>query len=245
MLPTLTVGPLALPSYGLAVVLAFVIAGAVRRAEVRRLGYDHHPRHAWVGVGGLLGAMVGAKLGLLLFVPPEAVGEVLAEIVSLDFTGKTILGGIAGGYLGVEITKRVVGIGWSTGDGFAVSLPVGQAIGRVGCLLHGCCYGTPHEGLGAVYVHGAWRHPTQLYEAALDLWLAGALWLLRGRTGAAGGLFRLYLIGYAGVRFVLDPWRADGSVVWGPLTAVQWACAAVILGSSLRALKDRGATSGP
>lgn len=219
--------------------IAFVLAGWIRRSEVRRLGYDRHPSHGWVGLGGLLGAMIGAKVGLLLFAPPGELIEVLARIVSLDFTGKTLIGGIAGGYLGVEITKWWVGIRWSTGDGFAISLPVGQAVGRVGCLLHGCCYGTPLQGTGAVFVHGAWRHPTPLYEAGLDLLLASTLWTLRGRTGEAGGLFRLYLVGYAAIRFALDPWRADGSVWWGPLTGVQWFCAATALGFTGALLRRR------
>ncbi|MBX2798868.1 MAG: prolipoprotein diacylglyceryl transferase [Myxococcales bacterium] len=233
MLPSLPLGPWQVPTYALAVVASFVVASWVRRREVQRLGYDAHPSHPWVGIGGLLGGIVGAKLGLVLFAEPGTVAEVLAGILSLDFTGKTILGGIAGGYIGVELAKSAVGIRFSTGDGFALALPIGQAIGRLGCMGHGCCYGTPFEGAGALFLHGAWRHPTPLYEAGLDVLLAALLFGLRRRTTAPGQLFRLYLIGYAAIRFALDPLRADGSLALGPLSAVQWFCAAVIVGFGL------------
>jgi phosphatidylglycerol:prolipoprotein diacylglycerol transferase len=225
------IGPFPVRSYAVAVAVAFVVSGWVRQREVRRLGYDQrHPGHVWVGVGGLMGAMLGAKLGLLLFEPPSDLAGVLWGVFDLDFTGKTVLGGIAGGYAGVEILKKIVGIRWSTGDAFALALPLGQAIGRVGCLLNGCCWGTEAEVPWAVHGHGAWRHPTVAYEALLLLVLAGVLWLARDRPRPQGHLFRSYLVGYALIRFSLDFWRADAQLWWGPLTAVQWVCLAAAVG---------------
>lgn len=232
MFPTLTVGPWALPSYGVFVTLGFAAAYLVRRAEIRRLGYHHHPGHVWVGLGALIGAVFGSKLGLVLFEPPADVWDALRTALSWDFTGKTVIGGIAGGYAGVEVTKRIVGIRWSTGDAYALALPIGQGIGRLGCVAQGCCYGTPWEGPWAVHLHGAWRHPTPLYEVALDLALAGLVFALRGRAGPAGQLFRVFLVGYAAIRFALDPLRADGAVDWGPLTAVQWVTLTVMIAFS-------------
>lgn len=223
MWPSLEIGPWSVPAYGLFVLLGFAVAYGVRRSEIRRLGYDHHPGHVWVGVGGLIGAVVGSKLGLVLFEPLSELGRVLWSALSFDFTGKTVIGGIAGGYAGVEVAKRWVGIRWSTGDAYALALPLGQAIGRLGCVFHGCCYGTPWNGPWSVYVHDQWRHPTPLYEVGLDFVLAGLVFALRDRVGPAGQLFRLYLIGYAAIRFALDPLRADGAVLWGPLSGVQWA----------------------
>ena len=175
------------PSYAIFVALAFVLAALVRRIEVRRLGYDRDPRHASVDLGGMVGAVIGAKAGLVLFARPSEAWA--ADLLSLDFTGKTVIGGIAGGYLGVEAIKAWRGIRWSTGDGFAVALPVGQAVGRLGCLFHGCCYGTPFEGPWAAHVAGALRHPTPAYELILDLVLAALLWRVRRRTSPAGGCF--------------------------------------------------------
>jgi phosphatidylglycerol:prolipoprotein diacylglycerol transferase len=223
-------GPLPIRGYAVAVVLAFVVAGLVRRSEVRRLGYPRDPAHAVVALGAVLGAIVGAKLGMVLFQPFADWWSMLAGVFSLDLTGKTVIGGLAGGYVGVELSKWLAGVRHSTGDGWAVALPLGQAIGRIGCFLEGCCYGTPWDGALSVELGGVHRHPTQLYEAGLDLALAGVLFAMRGRTGAHGQLFRAYLVGYAVIRFCLEPLRGDPARWIGPFTLVQGVCAAAALG---------------
>ena len=229
MMPTLQWRGLQLPTYALFVALAFALGFLVRRAEARRLGFDRDPRQRYVALGALRGAVVGAKLGMLLFEPVVDFAQTLSRIFSLDFTGKTVVGGLAGGYIGVEIAKKIVGITRSTGDAFAIALPIGQAIGRVGCFFNGCCYGTPTELPLGVLMLGAHRHPTQLYEAALDLALAGLLFATRHTPKPAGHLFRRYLVGYALIRFTLEGWRGDPSVHLGPLSLVQLLCLAVAL----------------
>lgn len=246
MLPVLfTVGGVAVTGYAVFMLLAFVVGFAVRRHEAQRLGQKQWPGYRWVGVGALLGAVVGAKLGMVLFLPWEQVRTVLFSISEADFSGKTVLGGLAGGYAGVEIAKKLVGITVSTGDAFAVALPLGQAIGRVGCFFNGCCYGTPTELPWNTYVAGAHRHPTQLYEAALDLVLAAWLWSLRGRAFPTGHLFRRYLVGYAVVRFFLEFVRGDPGIELGPLSAAQVFCVVVAVGfGALLWRGERGAAHG-
>lgn len=225
-------GPFPIGSYAFFVGLGFLVAALVRRAEVRRLGYGRNPAHRWVGLGALLGAMVGSKLGMVLFAPPEEVWTLLQVLKDFNFTGKTVVGGLIGGYLGVELTKKLVGIHHSTGDGWAVAVPLGQAIGRVGCFFNGCCYGRETDSPLGVSLLGVMRHPTQLYEAALDLLLAGALWLTRKDPRPEGHLFRRYLVGYALIRFGMEFLRGDNSQTLGPLTLVQWVCLSAALGFS-------------
>jgi prolipoprotein diacylglyceryltransferase len=182
-------------------------------------------------VGALLGAVLGAKLGMLLYVDPSAWRSVLDDLLGLETNGKTVIGALAGGYAGVEIAKRLVGIRSSTGDAFAVAVPLSLGIGRVACLLGGCCYGTPTEQAWSVWLAGANRHPVQLYEATLDFALAGLVFAVREQPRRSGNLFKLSLIGYAMIRVLVDPFRGDERVWLGPVSAVQVVClgAAVVL----------------
>jgi phosphatidylglycerol:prolipoprotein diacylglycerol transferase len=222
------IGSLPIQSYAVFVMLAFLVAWRVRKVELARFGHPKWPGYHWVLVGALLGAMVGAKVGMLMFEPTLQIERML----SFDFTGKTVVGGLIGGYLGVEIAKKCVGITQSTGDAFAVGVPLAQAVGRVGCLLNGCCYGTPFSGMWAMDLAEVSRHPTQVYESIMLIVLAGYLWSIRQRPVPAGHLFRRYIVGYASIRFILEFFRGDPSIQWGPLSVVQVVCIVAALGFS-------------
>ena len=139
--------------------------------------------------------------------------------MALDFSGRTVVGE-SRRYIGVELAKWRVGIRQSTMTA-GVALPVARG-GRLGCFLHGCCYGAVTDSPWAVAMHGAMRHPVQLIEAGADLALAGVLWVLRRRAWPAGHLFRRYLVGYAVIRFCCEFLRGDPSRYLGPLTAIRW-----------------------
>jgi phosphatidylglycerol:prolipoprotein diacylglycerol transferase len=207
--------------YSACVALALLVGWFIRRKELARLGYTKHPRHSVVGLGSLFGAVLGSKLGLILFVPPASFFE---AAFWWSFDGKTVIGALIGGYLGGELTKKLVGVRFSTGDGWAISLPVAQAIGRVGCFVSGCCYGTETGLPCAVWNHGAWRHPAPLYEAALLLVLALVLFLIRKAPRPAGHLFRYYFIGYAALRFLVEFVRGDEHTQFLAINVAQWAC---------------------
>src|SRR5205814_5449444 len=94
-----------------------------------------------VYVAALIGAFLGAKV---VYFFAEGYQHLGAPDVWLQLaTGKTILGGLLGGYAAVEIAKRLVGYAGVTGDWFALIAPVGIALGRLGCWSHGCCQGVP------------------------------------------------------------------------------------------------------
>jgi prolipoprotein diacylglyceryltransferase len=219
-------------SYAVFVGLGFLAAYAIRRQEVQRLGYTRTPGHRFVALGALVGAMIGSKVGMVLFAAD--MNALWAAALNMDFTGKTVVGGIGGAYIGVEVCKRIVGIKHSTGDAFAVSVPVAQALGRIGCFLHGCCPGSHSEGMFSV----GGRLPQQLYESVADFGLAGALWAIREKQRPAGELFRYYLAGYAMIRFVLELIRDDAGHAW-LLTPVQWVCAGTVLAVTLHTASAR------
>ncbi len=194
---------------------------AARRRGVATAGMG------WVGLAGLWGGVLGARLAHWLAVEP---GLLLAQPVALldpRSGGRTILGGIVGGWLAVEATKRALGIHRSTGDLFAWALPVGEAIGRIGCWLNGCCYGRPCDLPWAVWQHGAWRHPTQAYSMLVCGLVLGVLARAAPRVRREGDLFRVYLVAYGIGRFLVEVFRdQDGAT--GALSAGQGASLALV-----------------
>ena len=86
------------------------------------------------------GCFIGATAGSLLFnTLLFGSDDTLKKIFDFDISGMSVLGGILGGFIGVEFFKIIIGHKKSTGDAFAVAIPIGHLIGRIGCLLGGCC----------------------------------------------------------------------------------------------------------
>jgi phosphatidylglycerol:prolipoprotein diacylglycerol transferase len=168
----------------------------------------------------LTGGIFGAKLTRLLFATTSGanIGALAAHP-----DGKTIIGGILFGWLAVELAKRKFGIKRSTGDCFAFALPLGEAVGRVGCFLNGCCYGSQCTLPWAVYQHGDWRHPAQIYSVIVCLSIFATLWCLRLKCDRQGDLFRLYLLLWSVSRFSLEFVRERTDVHFG-LSTAQWVC---------------------
>jgi phosphatidylglycerol:prolipoprotein diacylglycerol transferase len=185
-----------------------------------------------IALAGLCGGVLGAKLTEWGLAHWHAFAAHPAALLDPRLGGRTIIGGLLAGWLAVEIAKRRLGIRRSTGDLFALALPAGEAIGRVGCYFNGCCYGTPSHVPWAVYQHGAWRHPTQLYAALIAAALFGTLYALRDRLPHAGDLFRLYLVLYGAGRFGLEFLR-ERNLAFGGLSLAQWACLEIAVVAAL------------
>jgi len=135
----------------------------------------------------------------------------------------------------------------AVGDLVAPYVLVGQAIGRIGCFLEGCCYGAPTTGLFGVHFpgHAVARHPTQLYEMAADLALAGLL-LLAVKPGRRGERLGWMLALYGAARALVEVLRDDPRGGLGPLSTSQLvAIPAIALGLWLVARARRGAGTGP
>ena len=201
MFPVLfKVGPVEVHAYTVCFMAAFLVVGwlAYREAK-RRLRLTEET--LVVGSAGLLGALFGAKLGMLVFLGPAEFWRLLPTIPS---HGSTLFGGLFGGYIAVTLTERLMHIDRCTGDLIAPFLPLGQAIGRLGNFLAGDAYGLPALLPWSVYQAGTYRHPVQLYELILDLALF--FFLLRRRLVSFrdGELFQIYMIGYSIIRFPLE-----------------------------------------
>src|SRR5262249_18724971 len=143
--------------------------------------------------------------------------------------GLVFYGGVVGGAAAMWLYCWRYAISFAlAADCGAPGLLLGHAIGRVGCLLAGCCYGrsAPPDLAFAVPLHGARPYPTQLYEAAGLLLLMVVLVTLSARLARfPGALASLYVAGYAGLRLIVERYRGDdverGFVIAGRVSTSQ------------------------
>ena len=141
---------------------------------------------------------------------------------------KTIMGGLFGGLLGVEMAKKIIGEKQSSGDLFTLPIIVGIFIGRIGCFLMGIKELTYGEvttfPLGMDLGDGLLRHPLALYEL---VFLVGLFWLLKRfretKDLENGMLFKLFMLSYFGFRFLLEFLKPNVFFVLG-LSSIQWLC---------------------
>jgi prolipoprotein diacylglyceryltransferase len=174
-------------------------------------------RKRWgIAAGALAGAALGSKLPFVLLGE-----EPFFSLPAWSTDGKTILSGLAGGYLGVELAKLFLGVREKTGDGFAVPLAAAVAVGRWGCFFNGCC-GAPG---------------VPLVESAFHAAMAVLLFRLRRAGALRWQLLKLYLIAYAAFRFLAEFVRTEPRVALG-LTAYQFGSAALALAMALLWWRD-------
>jgi phosphatidylglycerol---prolipoprotein diacylglyceryl transferase len=178
-------------------------------------------------VGGLLGALIGAKTLVVLQHWQELMQAAGPTLWLLLLQGKTVVGALLGGLAGVEVTKAILKIKTSTGDAFVYPLLVGTVIGRLGCFFTGVSdrtYGTVTDlPWGIDFGDGLLRHPTQLYEIAFLLAL-GLFLRWRSRFPLlCGDLYKMYMIAYLTFRLTIDAIKPDPHPLLG-LSAIQIAC---------------------
>jgi phosphatidylglycerol---prolipoprotein diacylglyceryl transferase len=213
--------------------LSYLVGAAVfvRAARRRKLATEGM---AILAAVGFVSGIVGAKL-------TQTIASGLPLTTVANPGGRALLGGLAFGWLGVEIAKRVMGIRRSTGDLFALALPAGEAVGRLGCHFNECCYGIPWDGPGAVWQHGVFRFPSQIASGFVAAGIFGALlWLSRSGEGLReGDLFKTYLLLFGLTRFGLEFVRWRESTVYG-LSPMQWFCLDLIVIASIGLLRRKG-----
>lgn len=209
-------------SYGVLVATGVLLGLFVARRRAAALGLD--PDRIWnLGVYGVLGALVGAKLWLV-FAEWGYYSQHFREIFSIRtlLTGGTFYGSLAGGSLVLILyawrhrLKPLLLL-----DIFAPGTALGQCIGRLGCFAAGCCYGKPaHVTWRVIYTNkiasevagtplGIPLHPTQLYESACDLLIFLFLLWRAKRQRFTGELFAAYATLYGLARGIIEFFRGD------------------------------------
>ncbi len=241
MLPVLfKIGPFTLHSWGLLLLVAFL--AATFRAVKRAPRYGIAPDAIWdCSLIGLLGGIVGGRLA---FVAQQAsyFASHPGEILAIWTGGMTSFGGLIGGVAaGVWAAKRR---GIKVGDAAdltAVSLPIGYAIGRIGCFLNGCCHGSKCSLPWAVEfkhdggVSTGLVHPAQLYSAIAGLLIYGVLVLLERRRTFPGQLLLVFMALYGVYRFLVEFVRegATAEVLAAGLTTGQIASLATVIAAGI------------
>ena len=211
--------------------LAYVVGFRIYRRDRRRAGDPIDDSTRWsIVAAAIVGAAVGSRLLYWSVSPAQTLAH--WDDVRYLLGGKTVVGGILGGILAVELTKRALGVTARTGDLFAVPFAVGIAIGRVGCFLAGLpdrTYGSPSRLPWAVdFGDGIPRHPVQLYESLTMIVLAFWLRRLLRRPHHQGDVFRVFVVAYLSWRFAIDFLKPEPTIAGG-LSAIQIAALAGVV----------------
>jgi len=210
----LRLGPLAIHWYGLMYVLAFLqFVWLGRRHIARRRDLMLSPLLVddlmfW----GVLGVILGGRLGYVLFYKPLDFLADPASIVAVWQGGMSFHGGFLGVLLAVAWLARRRGLRWlEVTDFIAPLVPLGLALGRIGNFINGELWGRPADVPWAMVfplADAQPRHPSQLYQAGLEgVALFLLLWWFARRPRPLGAVSALFLLGYGVARFVAEFFR--------------------------------------
>lgn len=224
------IGDAALYAYPFLLSCAFFVAILAWRPEARRYDIDFETIID-MSLGAFVGGLLGARALYLVTRWPLVVSGELRPWALWE-GGLVFYGGAIAGAAILARNLRKKNIPIVTGFGtLTPALAWGHAVGRLGCFLNGCCYGdrcdlpwgvTFSNPLAAARPLGVPLHPTQLYEV-FGLLLLG--WAARRRLRAQSPrhTLKLYVLGYAVLRLVVEFFRGDPERgVWGPLSTSQW-----------------------
>ena len=209
-----SLGPLAIRWYGLMYLAGFGAAwwlGTRRIASGRATASARLTRTQFDDLlfAGMLGVILGGRLGYVLFYKP---GYYLAhplEIFAIWQGGMAFHGGLLGVLLAMVVFARRHRLRWlDVMDFLAPLVPLGLATGRLGNFINGELWGRVTDLPWGVVFRGAGplpRHPSQLYQMALEgLVLFALLWWFSSKSRPRGQVSALFLIGYGALRFVVE-----------------------------------------
>lgn len=212
------IGSFPIHFYGVMIALAFLsgLWTATLRARREKISSDIIADVTlWIMAGVILGARI---VYVITYWQEEFAGQPLSEIFMIQHGGLVFYGGLIGAMVAATIYLRWKKLPmWKIADTLAPSIALGSVFGRIGCLLNGCCYGRACDLPWAITfpadnpLHPPTYpvHPTEIYDALLNLGLYVFLaWLFR-RKKFDGQVFATYLVGYAITRSFVEYFRGD------------------------------------
>lgn len=236
-------GPLAIHWYGLMYLVGFGSAWLLGRWRVK----NHLTRVTLVDLEdmlflSMLGAVLGGRLGYVLFYKPTYYLQNLTEIFYLWEGGMSFHGGLLGVVLSLWIFARRRQYRFlELGDLIAPLVPLGLAAGRLGNFINGELWGRPTDlPWGMVFPaaqDGIARHPSQLYQFGLEgIALFVLVWLFARKPRPTGQVSAVFLMGYGAFRFVAEFAREPDAflgLLVANLSMGQWLCIPMVLAGVL------------
>lgn len=237
-----------IPLYGLCFFAGIALAALAALPLAKKRRFDFYDLAASAAYA-MIGAIVGAKL-LFIAVSWKEIAELQLSLMSIIKGGFVFYGGLLGGALGIFIYIKQYRISAEIFDIYAAVLPLGHALGRIGCFFAGCCYGIPHDGFASVvYEYTVGLTPLGVPLLAIQLIEAAGLLLLfivqifvfclsdkdkKGRT------VLLYLCVYPIMRFILEFFRGDRErgVFFG-LSTAQWVSVLILIATVIYILRRK------
>lgn len=227
-------------TYGICMALGFLLAGALSVKSYKKQGHPPEDVYIVAAVAVAVALLFGNGLYIIVTYPAE---YILTCIQKWDFSfigGGIVfygglIGGIAGGFLGARIARAKAG---HLLCAIVPYIPLGHAVGRIGCLLAGCCYGMEYTGPLAVYYPNSILNvspdqgyfPVQPLEAGVNVLICLLLLQIRKHIRDKGLLLPIYLMLYSVCRFSLEFLRGDRhrGIYFG-LSLSQWISVGILL----------------
>jgi prolipoprotein diacylglyceryltransferase len=237
----LRAGPLTVSTHDFFTLLG-IAAGFVLYYRALRRDRVLDSRIVLISLAAVLGGTIGARLITSWEILDDVQGAGLPLTYVLTHGPRSIIGGLAGAYLAIVLSKRALGYTLSTGDYYAAAIPLALAIGRVGCFLSELPLGTPTSlpwGMtvspeaAAAFARcpgcDGPMHPSMLYEIGFNLAAFGLIVSRGPLFSVRGDTLKAYLLAYGIFRFGVEFLRGNEPQLWGlsgpqlvlvPLTAI-------------------------
>lgn len=206
-----------IPFYGLLLSAGFAagILLAIPRAKILKLPFSEV---VYSAVFAAIGGILGAKL-LCILTSFRYIAEYHLSVIDVIRNGFVFYGGLIGGISGLFLYTKLYQLSGMTYFAlYAPSVPLGHALGRIGCLLSGCCFGLPTEGAFSVVYYSAIDGNTPLNTALFPIQLTEAFCLIGiyvvsetvfYTVKKRGAAVFTYLFSYTVCRFILEFFRGD------------------------------------
>ncbi|RPJ58184.1 MAG: prolipoprotein diacylglyceryl transferase [Dehalococcoidia bacterium] len=211
-----TFGTFEIRWYGVMVTMAVIVLIGISLLEAKRRNIPQDT--IWdIGLWGVVGGIVGARL---LHIIDKWEYYINHPEQLLNFAGLAVWGAVLGGAVAMLIYCLVKKMSfWKLGDTVAPGAIMAQAIGRVGCLVNGCCYGAVCElPISVIYLnpnsyapHGVPVYPTQIFHIVWNVIGFVFLWLIRKKIKPEGALFLVWLIYFSLGDFAIRFFRGDAT----------------------------------